>query len=352
MRLVNKNILLISPEPWSHIFVSKHHYATHLAERGNQVVFLNPPSPRGYRIFKTEYDNLRVANYPGFWKGLRFFPKFLRKKNESNVFIRIEKIADLKFDVIWSFDNSVFFDFDALPNSLLKISHIVDLNMNFRFRQAASSADFCFSCTQKLVNKQRKFNSNTHFIQHGYDAATEKEWIIESTKIKDIKVGYAGNLDIEYIDWSLIQNVVNKHSNCQFYFAGSGSTHLHNENAHFIGRLDRGELLSFYKQMDVLIIAYKADVFSDQLANPHKVMDYLGSGKPIIATYTKEYKNLDLIYMTKKNNEWPLLFEEIINDLSKYNTKVLSDMRKNYALVNTYKKQIDKIQKLIDETLS
>ena len=43
MSLKDKVILIISPQPWYQLFVSKHHYAIELAKYGNTVYFLNPP---------------------------------------------------------------------------------------------------------------------------------------------------------------------------------------------------------------------------------------------------------------------------------------------------------------------
>ena len=46
--LRDRTILLVSPNEWGAMHVSKHHYALELAERGNRVIFLNPPrSGRG-----------------------------------------------------------------------------------------------------------------------------------------------------------------------------------------------------------------------------------------------------------------------------------------------------------------
>ncbi len=43
MILDNKVILIISPQAWGKMFLSKHHYAIELAKLGNEVYFLNPP---------------------------------------------------------------------------------------------------------------------------------------------------------------------------------------------------------------------------------------------------------------------------------------------------------------------
>jgi len=40
--LENQTVLLIAPQPWNHIHLSKHHYAIELARRGNAVYYLDP----------------------------------------------------------------------------------------------------------------------------------------------------------------------------------------------------------------------------------------------------------------------------------------------------------------------
>ena len=108
-----KNILLISPEAWSHLFVSKHHYAIELSKRNN-VFFLNPPTET-FSLEGTDYKNLWKIDYKPFMKGLRFFPAFLQRYFMRRKFDKLEKLASIKFDCVWSFDNSVFFDFTFLP---------------------------------------------------------------------------------------------------------------------------------------------------------------------------------------------------------------------------------------------
>src|SRR6186713_730734 len=41
--LRNRTILIVSPQSWGKMYVSKHHYAIELANYGNKVYFLNPP---------------------------------------------------------------------------------------------------------------------------------------------------------------------------------------------------------------------------------------------------------------------------------------------------------------------
>lgn len=343
MFFTNKTILLISPEPWDHIKVSKHYYALELAKRGNRVVFLNPPADF-FQIENSDQDNIQVCHYQGFWKGLKYMPKFLRSLNQRNVFKKIELESKLKFDLVWSFDNSVFFDFDALPSRLVTISHIVDLNMSFQFSKASNSADICLASSRYILAKQKKDNSNCHFIQHGCSFVGQDSKTGSGTKVK---IGYAGNLDISYIDWNLLGEVIVGFSECEFYFAGSGTVKKTSDNVYSLGKLDKKQLASFYNDMDVLLICYKANEFKQQLANPHKMMEYLAFGKPIVATYTEEFAELEFISMSKRSGDWVDMFRNVIQNLEKHTSKELVAKRKKFATNNTYEKQLNRIEKML-----
>ena len=135
----DKHILIISPEPWNHLFVSKHHYAIELSS-SNKVYFLNPPADK-YSSYKTGYKNIWEVNYRAFIPGMRYLSKDIQLFFFKRKFQAIEKMLSVQFDCIWSFDNSVFFDFSFLSSSVYKISHIVDYGQNFELPRAAKTAD-------------------------------------------------------------------------------------------------------------------------------------------------------------------------------------------------------------------
>ena len=357
MELKNKNILLISPEPWEHIFVSKHHYATHLAARGNKVYFLNPPTAQKLTMTETKYKGMFLLDYIGFVKGLRVFPKFIQRRLMRKKFNELQEQCKTSFDIVWSFDNSVFFDFDALPGNVLKICHIVDLNQNFETARAASTADVCFGTTKHIVKRLGQYNNNTHFINHGYNAVKQPEEIRLIGK-NQVKVVYAGNLDIAYIDWITINKIVKNTPTVDFLFIGKKETEntiFKQSNVYHLGVLPAHQLPSYYMRADVLMLCYNAEEYSQQLANPHKMMEYLGSGKTVLATKTLEYEgiaNKGLIAMSNKNEEFSSLFHTLMNDLENWNSDEKSQQRITYALDNTYDKQIDKIEALIKEHVS
>lgn len=358
--LTGKAILIISPEPWRHIFVSKHHYALHLANRGNRVYFLNPPTDQN-KITSSGYENLSILDYSGFVNGLRFFPKLLRKVIIKRVWRKLEQLAGLRFDVIWSFDNSVFYDLDVFPNNVLKISHIVDLNQDFMTERAASSADICFATTSQIKDRLSKFNSQTFQVTHGVNVAGVTDFDVQLPGSNKFKVVYAGNLGMPYLDWKTLSISASRLKDVDFVFYGPGKDELgvyrgdqiafkksllDLENTYFPGKVDSAKLPAIYLASHVLLIAYQELHHHDQ-ANPHKVMEYLASGKPIVATYTAEYADFDFICMSKRNEDWPALLQRTIENLDSENTPEKITARKAFALDNTYDKQIDRIEEII-----
>jgi len=357
LNLKNKNILLISPEPWNHIFVSKHHYATHLAKKGNKVFYLNPPS-NSDRIEKIDFENLFSVHYTGFIKGLRFFPQFLQKHVIGKKFEQLQHLCKVKFDIVWSFDNSVFFDFSALPEEVFCISHIVDLNQDFEFKKAAKTADLCLGVSKPIVDKLKLYNNNSFYINHGFNEDNKSD---QSAKIKlpgkeRVKAFYAGNLNILYLDWDLVKACVNKFSNVDFVFAGPWRNNdikdmlSSKNNFHYLGVLSSSELSKYYQCSDILLIIYKYSEFPDQLSNSHKMMEYLASGKMILATWTEEYQLLakrGLIKMAKTDEDYVEMFSAIINNIGFWNSEKMQEERKKFAKKNTYNNQIKAIEKIL-----
>lgn len=359
IKLNNKNILLISPEPWDHIFVSKHHYAICLGRAGNSVYFLNPPT-KSFRVKESGYQNVYIVDYKGFPKGLRFYPRRLQKLLIKQVYRKLQKLCSEIFDIVWSFDNSIFYNFSALPENTIKISHIVDLNQDFQLEKAATMADICFCTTDLIREKLIQYNKKVHKINHGLNYHLPNR-ISQLPGFNALKAIYVGNLAMPYIDWEIIYSAVCANRQVDFVFIGPGKNSFHEKsrnqkealldakNAYFIDRIEADEIINYLSSANILIIAYMDKHHKDQ-ANPHKMMEYLSSGKPIVATYTEEYADMkDMVIMSKSNGEWPTLFTKVVKNLSFYRTPQWSAKRIAFAMDNTYEKQIERIEYLIGE---
>jgi hypothetical protein len=363
MQLVKKHILIVSPEPWDHIFVSKHHYAIHLGKRGNLVYFLGPPTTR-FALEKTDFENVFTVAYPGFPKGLRYYLSFLQRYFIRKRFDQIQKLCKIEFDIIWSFDNSVFFDFSSLPNDVLKISHIVDLNQDFQTEKAAKTADYCFCTTELIKERLIKYNPKVFKINHGFNNQVVDNTPVGLPGTSRIKALYGGNLAMPFIDWILLYRVVVENPGVDFIFIGPNAELFNQDgeqdlakksiqscnNAYFVGRLKSEELIRYQASADILLVAYQQKYHLDQ-ANPHKMMEYFGAGKVIVSTYTKEFEAYveDFIHMSIRNSEFPQLFKKVFEQLNTWNSVEKQNQRRLMALDNTYEKQIERIEQILDD---
>lgn len=363
--LASKNILIISPEAWGTNHVSKHHYARCLAHKENQVYFLNPPSGKR-NIIETE-RNLWVINYRENLKGLHYMPTRISGLLIKYKISSLEKKLNIKFDIIWNFDTSRFFNLQYLENKM-RIAHIVDWSENFNRDQLCLTCDLCFCTSDLLRNEMIKSNQNTFNLGHGYNLSdyslTAEEKKVFSNNFKT-KVGYIGNLSLKYIDWEIVTELIIKNPNTGFFFIGpEGNSNLGKSiqinkflykiknlnNVFFLGEKASHKIPAYLLEFDILMLIYQADKYKEQLANPHKMLEYLGSGKVIISSWTEEYKDKEeIIEMVRDNAELIDRFADICKNLKHYNSQHLKNMRKKYARENSYPIKIQLIEKYLNE---
>ena len=351
-------ILIISPEPWSGHSVSKHHYASELAKRGHTVIFHGPPDTRhdGLRleVVKGVPGDLRVLHSPQVAPGLRFLPATLRRALEARWLRKVEAIASATIDMVWNFENSRFFDL-RFAGDRLKIYHQVDLNQDFHPKIAAETADLSIAISDPIERRLKSSARSLIRITHGCPNVSNKQLapasIEERFSKEDFNAVLTGNFDIQYLDVLLLKRLVEMHPNVCFHFVGK-FTHnigLHaavgaSSNAIFWGHQPSEYLSSFLDRADVLLVTYLADDHLDQLANPHKIMEYLTSGRCVLATRTLEYEESSgLVEIAQDRDDFLHRFSEIVATPSFWNTPEMIAKRRAYASDNTYSKQLDRI---------
>jgi hypothetical protein len=363
----NKVIYIISPEDWWKNLLSKHLFAIELASRGNEVYFLGP----GFRPDRPFLEpirgipNLKIINYQLKSRGLRWFPKQIARLMMKKDIRAIEKLIGKPADVIWSFDNSRYFFLD-LFDAQLKIAHIMDHNMDFQIENQCRTADICFGVTTDVVSRLHALNPKSYFIQHGVVPVNADDLKKHSNEVHAV---YAGNLMIPYINWSLVRKLVSTYSDVKFTFCGSYETdNLNNQlnrtaldhiqaleklnNVSFIGALGKEELHKTLTDGDVLLLFYDHNLYPKQVANSHKILEYLSSGNVVVANFTAEYHGLDLLEMAQTDEDYLDLFNKVIQDISKYNSPELREKRIKYALEHTYPLTIKNIEHLIDTNVN
>lgn len=357
-----QSVLLISPEPWSHIFVSKHHYAIELSRRGYNIYFLNPPNPLQFKNTTlqklSDQSGITLIDYPGQIRGLRLLPSFIRLSFNRAFLRKLESLIKGKIDIVWNFENSRFFDLH-FAGRRLKIYHQVDLNQTFNLRQAAMSADICFCTTDLIRNQISPFNNNVFKIHHGTsNEALQFQYSFKEKPTEPIKAVYIGNLDMPFMDRQLLKNLVSSFPEVQFRLIGpycsNGETYQllkQFQNVKWLGRQSASRIPSYLDDADVLLVLYAEKYHKDQ-ASPHKFMEYFASGRIIVSTYTDEYKDKrDLLVMSNDNDNKGclVLFKKVIDNIKEYNSAYLMQKRRAFAADNTYEKQLERINEKLKD---
>ncbi len=358
----NKRILILSPCDWSDFQVSKHHYAKELAKRNNDVLFLEWPtfsSTKKNKKIKIQ-ENLHVLRiYFFFSKKIYFHAKWI-----YYFFLKLKIKSILRdVDIIWSFDNTERYSLKFFSKSKLKIYHPVDTGDEQILKENADYANYIFSCSNDIVNLLSKDRKSVKFINHGLSSYFTNP--IEKVNYLNgkIKIAISGNLAVPQLDYENLLSIITQNTNIEFIFFGKkdltgneddfikkGVSELKKQpNCIFKGIIHPSELAKELNLVDAFLFCYKMDRLN-RGNNSHKLLEYLSTGKVIIAAYLDLYYDSGLFSMLPDidNSNLPKLFNDTINNLKKNNSQNLQQKRIQYALNNTYKKQIDRIERIIN----
>jgi hypothetical protein len=355
VQLVNKKILLVSPQPWNNILISKHHYAKCLVKKGNVVYFVNPPIYRFnkplFSIEKSEIENLYVIQinlkFPEF---VKFKIKTLYNLVSNYIFSKLQK--QLEPDILWNFDNNNFFQSEAIFKNCFRIFHPVDAFVA-KSKNFENIYNIVFSVSDIILDSIN--HSKKYFINHG----VSNEFLIPSKYIpinSKIKVGYVGNLNIPNIDYKILESLIKNRKDVDFIFIGpyDESLEFYNNtkslvNITFTGKKFGKEYFEIMSKCDMFLLLYiSSDLY--KLDNSHKILEYMSFGKVILSTKISAYNNSDLIEMVEDNQEYENIFNSIVNNIKNFNCQKLKSKRIDFANDNSYDNQIIRIEKLINET--
>jgi hypothetical protein len=377
--LKNKTILILSPQSWGKMFVSKHHYALELAKYGNTVYFLNPPDQE--KKLTKSINIEKSAQHPGLYiishrlsfpynLKFRFMPlfHFLMKGHMKKVLA----VMDHKPDIIWSFDLGNLYPFRFFPKTALKIFHPVDEPLNKTALNSGLGAQYIFSVTREILEKYASIDVPKHFINHGVSEIFLHQKAIEKLVGDPVRVGFSGNFLRPDIDRPVFLQIIRENPEIIFECWGSyefGQSNIagadDQDTREFISKLKASpnvimhgpvsseRLAAEMQKMDVFLICY--DILKDQSGgtNYHKVMEYLSVGKVIVSNNITTYQIMpDLVQMVRERDSnifLPGLFKDVVNNLHLYNDISSQQNRINFAAQNTYPDQIKRIESVLNE---
>ncbi|MDB9964267.1 hypothetical protein OAD50_04265 [Vicingaceae bacterium] len=368
MRFKNSIILILSPNAWGDMHISKHHYAMALSKLGNDVYFLNPPSLGAALMRFTKItENLTIIDYRPLYRGREVLPNFIFQfliwLQVKFIQLRIGK----KVDVLWSFTTSIFHKLNWF-NSDFKIFHPVDqLNSEIAV-SIGKNANIIFTCSDYIMEELELLDKPKLLVSHGVAPSfidfRFKNWTLRNS----IDVCYVGNLFIQNLDRDQLMQTIQKHVNHKFHFIGAInpddcniSAWLTDESIAFVNFLKKSvnvvchgvipsdRIPFIVKDMDAFLVCYKSDE-NNAISNSHKILEYLSTGRVVISTFVEHYKKSVLIEMLSSGSpkKYVSLYSDVMRDISNYNSIHKQELRMKCARDNSYKSNVCKMESYID----
>lgn len=348
-----------------------------LAKRGNKVYFLNSPEKAGpfkpgeISVEETGIENVSVVRH-------RFFYPYIIKHKAKNLHAfllkyHLKKIISKiggKVDIVWSFDVSNTIPLVSFPAKPFKLFMPVDEPAMPGGDVGAKGAQVMFSVTTEILDKYKNYDVPKFFLNHGVlERFISSGPVYNSQGIK--QVGISGNFLRADVDWAALTEMITNHPDVIFNFWGAFDLQSSNlsdtssmasnpqkdilsklNNVKIHGVVDSNALSDGLKKMDCCLICYDIDKDPSGGTNYHKILEYMATGKVIVANNTTTYEHQhDLIEMPKERNNksLPALFDKVITQLDYYNSKERQELRIAYAKKHTYANNIKRIEDFINE---
>lgn len=396
--LRNKTIFILSLMKFDGLPSTNYTIARHLAKH-NTVYYIDHPftikdcwsnrnhnsyqirksffSPFSDGIMKTDLPNLKVVITPPVlpinWMSAGRAYNLLLKFNEAIILKRIKKIIKEQQIEEYIFIN--FFDFHY-PNvgvkltAALNIYYCVDPIIVPYDRKHGLSAEHqlvknsdLIICTSKaLYDDKLRENPETYLVPNAVDLdlvsqALDPE-LPEHPLLKNIPkpiIGYIGNIERRF-DFEILVQAISDHQDKSFVLAGPYNEDVipddlrHFKNLFFTGPIEYKEIPAMLKGFDLCLIPFKKDEVSRTIF-PLKLFEYLGAGKPVIASDF----NMDLSAFThdavKYCDNADSLSRAIDMELQN-NNKDKEMYRRTIAAENTWEKRVSMLCDIIEKFIT
>ncbi len=368
MELQDKNILIISPEAWSVNSPQRQLYARELAKKGNLVFFLNPPGKLNSCTLLSE--NIHIIDYKE--KGGLF--DFLGGNVEAKQLKKIKALINKKLDLVWSFDAGRFRNLSVFDASY-KIFSIEKWGENTEEeREIAKSCNLALANSQAILDKLNRIDCKKLLLHHALgqsfiEALQKANYIRSNTQFATgrIRCGYVGNLQNKFIDTAVFEEIIRNNPIVEFHLIGpfvkdSNLAHSDNKtwedpfveflmsapNVRMYGSLMNVRAAEILQTMDMFLLCYQAEKYRNEVANPPKMIEYLSTGKTVVASHTDSFMPYrQLLIMADKTEELPALFRQTLDNLENWNQPNKQQERINFALAYSYEKQLSLIEKAL-----
>ncbi len=209
--------------------------------------------------------------------------------------------------------------------------------INMRDEAIASRADLVFTQTELHCKEKCNLNPNTYLLPNAvdYDLFAENVDKLDLSKLGISTrpvLGFVGNVNWR-TDYKLLFDLAKAHPEWTLVFVGT----LRGErfiqilrrlpNVRFLGPRPYRELPRLIRAFDVCLIPYRKLAIEN---SPIKLLDYLASGRPIVATRIPGVENFaDVVYVADNSEDFCEKVEQALGEAPRFAERRLARAREN-----------------------
>ena len=268
--------------------------------------------------------------------------------NDGNMFrgLYLKELIRPKMSVYYYRDNYMAMDFwkvqgTRIQPALMAKSDLVLVNSDYLGKEA------------------RKHNPNTFVVGQGFDNLVYNRQNTDPVppdmaSIPHPVIGYTGALLSLRLDPGIIRHIAHAHPEWSIVLVGPEDETFRNSDLHkirnvyFTGLKEPPLIPSYIRQFDVAINPQKLNLVT--WGNyPRKIDEYLGMGKPVVATRT-EFMSLfaHITYLAGSYEDYVTLIEQALRE----NTPEEEARREAYAMTHTWENNLADISGILENRMN
>ena len=368
-------------------FGSRQRIMGHLARRGHRVLFVDIPrtlhsfisDPAGTRQAMKRMGKIRqIHEGPQVYTPWPVLPIYYHPWTNAinQSLMRLYLKAVLKklgwqVDILWTYwpnTAAMVGQFDEK----IAVYHCIDdfaaVGYPFTTKEGIAQmearqcrqVDLIFTRTTKLDQHKKQFNPHTHLLPGGVDTDQFDPETITTpssavSKVPKPRVGLVGTID-DRVDVALLEHCAKQLSDTSFILVGPIRQHRADvsslktlANVHFFPACAHTEVPAILADLDVGLIPYLINPYTEGLS-PIKLYEFLAMGKPVVTT--------DLPYLRREADHIAIAHSTVdfVDQLSQIlaHPPTVNEQQayRRVALAHSWEKQVDIIERLLNQTLS